>query len=238
MILENATKQKIDSVFEDQQYISFYFEKIEVQSSDKILDNDSIETTKPVIIAVHYQKPEALINGDLQITNSSYSTRIYEYYKWSNGYYKMGSKSGIFDSIANTLLTYSPIRSKTVSLILGEAISGFLSIVDKAMPVTAETYNKYYYKNRVGQVQSNNIWMSTAYVGSRRTFLKVWTTYYDSYGQPLSKNYENDGKPSANPTNYNDIEKKSYYDNDSWIKNRAIQALSSGSGIYMDVYAN
>lgn len=237
-ILEVATNQTIERIVETENYISLYFEVVEMESSKKTLDPSNLDLTKPIITVVHYLKPESkLLESSTTSTTSSYQTRIYEYYKWSNGYYKIGSKSGVFNTISNVLIAYSPIVSKTVQAILGEVASYFINAVDKSKTVTAETYNKYYYHNKVGQVYNNKIWMSTAYVGSRRTFIKVWSTYFDKAGQPKSINYENNGYPSSNPTNYNSIEKKSYYDNNTWIMNRAIQALNPNSGIHINVYA-
>lgn len=236
-ILEAATEQRVIAVFEDNEHIVFKFEEPIIFIEDKILDEGSNEVTKPIVSQISYLKPEAKENilTSTTISPQALETRIVEINNWSGGYYEVGNKTGLISTLINAIITYTPNLTKTVGFILGEISSGLIAAINESQPITAKVYNKYYYKNKVGQVYQNGIWMSCVYVGSRFTWIKSWATYIKKgTGEPIAVDYVNNA--NSTNSNYNSAEYKAHYNDDAWIRNRAIQATDPSSGLYLDYY--
>lgn len=232
-INESTYDQKISNVLEDEDYIIFEFEMNEESKYKKVVI-DNIEYVNVQIDKIMYLKPESR----LYVTSSkSTSTKIVEYYGWSSGYSLYKKKSGQFGSIINLLIGYIPTQSVFVSWVLSEAVGDLYdSIVDSAS-VEAKTFNKYYYRNRCGCVYNSiaSAWLPIAQVGERRTFGLCFGSVPNEYGEPIPVyGPETNANNSTNPTNYHGREKKSHYDDTSWIINKAIETQSTGG--YADIY--
>lgn len=194
-----------------------------------------------------YLKPESTILSQSEISPSSTiisdpggtngSTKIVEYYGWSNGYVRYSGKTGIFKSVINLWIAYVPTATKLGSWILGEALGSLYNSFEKNKTITAESYNKYYYKNKAGCVYSkaSKGWLPIAYVGERRSFGWAWGTYKNAYGEPIIKKAKTkNSNNSKNPTNYDSREKKAHYDDNSWIIKKAIETQNKGG--YWDCF--
>ncbi len=236
-ILEKAYGQKIRSVEEDTNVIRFLYETTDVVIPDQVLDADDLSCTKPQLLMTEYAKPESQLAMQGLASTNSISTKINYYYDWSNGYYKMSS--GVAKTLSEaynvSMLIAAGVLSNLQAVVLTVAtISG--DSVMSSMPVSGETYVKYYYLNKISYGLSGTAWLPWVTVGSRRSFSRKTSVYYDAYGQPTSEFTEVNGVPSNNPTNYQAIEKKAHFDDDTWITNQTIQLQTSGGTPYWDCY--
>ena len=230
-INESSYKQKVIDVIEDENFISLLFENDDTIYEFKELTKENLEYTEQKVYKIDYIKPESTLYG------SGYSSKIVQYYGWLNGYITIGSSSGVVQSIMNLTISYTPITSKLVSWVLGESIGASFSTIDKVKRVTAETKNTYYYLNKSCQLYVNGSWIPMLLIGSRRTLAWSWSSIPDEYGAPIiHQNGPKIPNNSQNPTNYDSIEKKNNFDNNTWILNKSIECYENGSGSYSDIY--
>lgn len=218
-ILEKAYKQKIINIQEDDDYITFEYD----------YDDSIIE---PQLSKTEYLKPSS------NLANTSIPTKMNYAWAWSN-YFKGGSKSGRWGVTKTLLIAVPGLSSKTVLNIFSVMLGVLDSSLAASTPVTCETSVKYYYLNKIGYVQDSNFgyWLPYAYVGSQRGFNRYIGIKKDSYGQPV-KTWVNEktGKPSNNPTNQDFINKKSNFDNNTWILNKAISQYKNDAGVYSNIF--
>lgn len=232
-INENAYNQKVSSIEETYNEIIINFHVDDFVLKDQELDSNDITCTEMQVKSVEYTKPESEETNSREVL---YPTKIITYVGWSDGYYTMGSKSGILSSIVNAIIAFTPISSKTVSWIIGEATGYAISSLDNGKTSKAESKNKYFYMNKVGCVNISNRWYQIAYVGSRRSFAWSWATVYTKGGQPIIKqNGPKDGNSDTNPNNYDSLEVKPHYYENAWIRQKAIDAHQTGG--YFDCFA-
>lgn len=243
-INEEHFEQKSNTWYETEDYYIIEFEPKQIITENKELDRESLETTEVSVMSIEYLKPESSLNKHsdklaLQgvAAQSTLPTKIISYYAWSNGYYTVGSKSGnTFASIANLALAYTPIKSKLVSWIVGEAVGSLFNSFDQSKPVQAEAHNKYFYLNKAGSVYKANTWLPVAHVGSRRAFAWSWATVRTSQGEPIVRqNGPKNGNGLLPPTNYDSIEYKTNFNSNTWIINKALETHNIGG--YWDCYA-
>lgn len=243
-INEEAYNQIIVSVEENDNYYIFNF-KSNPELENKVVVIDGEEYVNVQVDRIIYTKPEyslkissgISLNALIRDTGSGGTTKIVEYYGWSSGYQKYQSKSGKFGSILNLLIGYVPTKSVIVSWVLSEALGSVYKTLTSGTYVTAETYNKYYYRNKVGCVYNSiiNQWLPVAHVGERRSFGWSWGTYINAYGEPIiKKGTVKNANNSKNPTNYDSREKKAHYDDNTWIINKAIETQYTGG--YWDCF--
>lgn len=238
---EVAYGQKVNSVSEDQDYIVLYFDYKTIKNSDKVFTEDNIEYTDIVVDKILYLKPESSLSSEQTDTNSlaatAIPTKIVEYYSWTNGYVKLATKNVYFSDLLDILILLTPIDyTYTMNIVLWAA-AGFISYLETYPElIKTETYNKYYYRNRCGQIQRAGYWTSVVYVGERRSFPWSWASFNDVYGQPILSKEPNplNGIPSSNPTNFVSQEKKAHYNDDAWILNKVLQYQYIGG--YYDAY--
>ena len=245
-INESAYNQTITDVEENDDYYIFNFEP-NPDLEDKIIMADGEEYINVQIDRILYVKPESAINNSDISPNSSVipdvggtagSTKIVEYYGWSNGYKKYDEKSGLLGSIFDLLIGFVPTESVTVSWLLSLVFGSFVDTLTSNQFVKAESYNKYYYRNKAGCVYNTTLqgWLPIAHVGERRSFGWAWGTYKNSYGEPILKKASiKNANNSKNPTNYDSREKKNHYDDYSWIINKAKETQNTGG--YWDCFA-
>lgn len=238
-VTEKAYNQSVSDVFETDEYYIFEYDENE-KLKNQIVEIDNVEYENVQIDRILYLKPEKAdtksIVPDDGIGGSSF--KIIEYYGWSSGYQHVAKKSGKYSSIANLAMSYLPIKSALVSWVLGEAVGSLISSVSNSANVTAETLNKYYYRNKAGSIyqSSTKVWAPIAFVGERRTFGWCWGTIPGSNGEPLLKyGKETIANNSKDPTNYHCREKKAHYDDNTWIKNKAYETRNTGG--YYDCFA-
>lgn len=222
-ILENTYHEKVAEISENEDYITFHYNNNNIKDED--LKYDHIEKTE-------YLKPESTLAAAATI-----QTKINYVWAWSDGYYKIDSKSGKWGVVKDFLLAILGTSSKTVlsvfSSVLGIATSSFAT----NSPIKVDSMAKYYYYNKVGYVKAGGYWLPYAYVGSRRGFKCITGVKKDSSGQPtIQRTKETKGTPSNNPTNYDDIKKKANFDNNTWIRNKAISQYKNDAGVYTNVY--
>lgn len=244
-INEEAYGQSIANVEEDDNYYIFNFEP-NPELEDKVVIIGGEEYVNVQIDRILYVKPESSINRSFEMSPSAIipdlggsggTTKIVEYYGWSNGYQKYQGKSGNFGSILNLLIGYVPTKSVLVSWILSEALGSIYNSLTSSTYVTAESYNKYYYRNKAGCVYSTTAkgWLPIAHVGERRSFGWSWGTYKNSSGEPiLKKGTVKNANNSKNPTNQDSREKKPHYDDNTWIMNKAKETQNTGG--YWDCF--
>ncbi|MGN1344144.1 MAG: hypothetical protein ACI4U3_06150 [Traorella sp.] len=251
-IQEEAYNQKVKNVSENNNYIIFEFETNDnITSSNNIFESDEeITFTEIQILNVYYLKPESSINQNLQNYNSGITTnsvvpsdpgggsttKIIEYYGWSDGYVTYGKKSGILKSIMSLAIGYVPTKSVLVSWALGEAMGAAYDSLANNASVTSEIKNKYYYRNKAGCVYMANQWVPIAFVGQRRSFAWEWATAPNSYGEPiLYKNESHNSTNSKDGSGYDAIEYKAHYNDNTWIINKALETKNNGG--YYDCFA-
>ena len=238
-INEETYNQKIESIEENENYYIFSFaENKELVNKTVTINGENYVNVQ--IDKILYLKPESRL---MDSYNSSInrvaagSTKIVEYYAWSDGYLKYKDRSGILKSIADLAIGYVPTKSKLVSWVLGQAFGYLYDTFKDSTYVKAETYNKYYFRNKVGCVYHNvSGWVPTAQVGERRSFGWSWGSYKNKDGEPmiLEKGPVKNANYSKNPTNYDSREKKPHYDDNAWIMNKAKEAQSTGG--YWDCF--
>jgi hypothetical protein len=228
-INETAYNQKVNRWYEDENFVTLEFSENETRFQNTVNESDQDDVTEFQIHKIEYLKPNATI------AKTTYATKIIYYYAWSTGYYLMDRKSGTsFIAIANLLMTYTNTSSKLVSWVISEATGIAFNQIDQSRPITAETKNKYFYLNKTGAVYISGVWLPRVYIGSRRAFAWSWTLSYSKYGEPLV--HENGPKNGIGmpPSNYDSIEKKNHYDDETWILNET--QLRAFSYAYVDVY--
>ncbi|MCQ4925282.1 hypothetical protein NE686_19415 [Tissierella carlieri] len=219
-ILEKAYNQKVINIKEDDNYITFEYD----------YDTSLLE---PQLLKTEYLKPSS------NLANSNIPTKINYAWGWSDGYFKGDSKSGLWSAVKTVVIAIPGMVGKTVANIFSLVLGIGDAYLSANTPVTCETSVKYYYLNKIGYVQDQvfGYWLPYCYVGSRRGFVRYIGVVKDSSGQPITQKVsEKTGSPSNNPTNYDTIEKKSNFDNNTWIVNKAISQYQYDDGVYSDIF--
>ena len=107
-----------------------------------------------------YLKPEATMSDDNVVSPSASvpsdpgegtTKKIIEYYGWSSGYKAYDKEAGVYKSIYNLAISLVPTKSVLVSWVVGEAMGSAFDIITNNVFVTAQTLNKYYYRNNATQ---------------------------------------------------------------------------------------
>lgn len=231
VVSEQIYNQEIDYVTEDQDYIRFVFKPNDFVILDQKLDSSNVQYTEFQIDEVAYLKPEAKGIYD----PDKLQAKIITMWGWSNGYYVVDEKTGIYNSIANVFLTYCGPKEKLFSWILGEALGYTFSSIDKNKSATGECRNKHYYKNKWGSIYNGSVWAPTAAVGEKRSLAWAWGMAHKESGEPVPNIFPaKQANDTTNPTNYDHREKKPHYDDDQWILNKAKETY--GYGGYYDCY--
>lgn len=219
--LESVYGQEVVDIYETPDAITFEFDAAE-----------ELDPTEAHVLKVEYIKPEAI--------SSSYQTKLTYMWGWTEDYYMLDSAEGQWGTVKDALITIAGLSSKlSVASMVASILNLPLSMFYSTQPVKAESTAKYYFLNKVGQLKdpTTGIWGPYAYVGSRRDFMRCLIMEYDEYGQPITLGVEETiGVPSNNPTNYDAIQKKANFDNDTWIINRAISAYENDTTAYRAVY--
>lgn len=224
-ILEEAYAQEVVAISEDADYIIF-----EYNYDDTKLEEGQLLLTK-------YLKPESNLAG-----KSSINTKLNYAWGWAQGYsYKNDQKSAMYNATGGLFLTLfsDAVMTLPLSTVISSAISALNFTADYSKAITVTDWVKFYYCNKIGYVQDPNYgyWLPYAYVGERRGFNKVDSIIYDYAGQPHTKGYmEEDGIPANNPTNSRKVQKKSNYDNDAWIINKALTQYQNDDGVYSNIF--
>lgn len=225
-ILEEAYHQEVASVTEDENYIVFHY-----KCDEQKLEEGQLLVTK-------YLKPESTLASTANI-----ATKLNYAWGWDSGYYFVNSskKAKNYQYACSIFLPLFVDKAFEYSLgtLLNMAVDILGINADYSKEITAEDTVKFYYCNKIGCVQDTafGYWLPYAYVGERRAFNKVQVVYYDDAGQPTTGvPVERYGEPSKNPTNYDKIEKKTHYDDDSWIINKALVQYQNDDGVYSDIY--
>lgn len=226
---EMAYGQKVIKWYEDENFITFEFDDNGSKVQNRENETGMNDISEFQVYKIEYLKPGSTL------AMTTYSTKIVYYYTWSDGFYTIDSKSGVsFASIANVLMLYTKFTSKLVSWVVGEATGVLFAQIDQSRPVTAETKNKYFYLNKTGAVYIAGVWLPRVYIGSKRAFAWSWTLAFSEYGEPLVlQNGPNNGIGMP-PWNYDSIEKKNHYDDETWILNET--QLRAFSYAYVDVF--
>lgn len=220
--LEEAYSQEVRSVTETEDFVVFTFE-----------EPDEVVSNVGYISKVEYTKPESLA------VTSDYETKITYMYGWLDGYYSLEEKSGTWSAIKDTLLTVAGFVDQLTIYLFAIDVLGIASnFFTGPELVKAENTAQYYVLNKIGQVKNEvtGLWQQWAYVGSRRSFYRtllekeVSTNYWNTLGveETIANN-------TNNPTNADKVEKKTNFDNDTWIINKAISAYEYDRA-YMNVY--
>lgn len=254
---ESVYNQKVIDVQEDDDSFNLFFEpKNHVTINNYINDNvinspEEINSELWDVRLIKYIKPESMWHynsaesesktSSLLASGTNYDTKFTYYYAWSNGYYKVVKKSfsSYISIAADAMMAYTTSgMNAAVAWVISQAAHGVLSSFDHSLAITAETYNKYYYENKVCSVKTSGstFWYPTCQVGRRLCFGWSWSTAHTSTGEPiiLKGNAKNgNGLP---PTNYDGpAQKKPHFNDNSWMINKAVETMHTGG--YADVYA-
>lgn len=252
---ENLYGQVVENVVEDSEKYTLYFAPKNIESVTAVYDysldgEEEIDFDKWGVCKIEYLKPEAFnvrlepvadeINTTITIDGTTYEYKFTYYYAWSSGYYRVAKTSWTsYASIgASVLMSFTNIKSILVKTVINRALSSVFSAMDQAKPITAETYNKYFYMNKVCSVKPANssTWYPTCQIGLRDSFGWCWSTYQKSTGEPILAKEPNPKNANATPpTNYDSQEKKSHYDDGIWMAKKAVEKMTTGG--YADVYA-
>ena len=252
---EYLYEQTVENVVEDNEKYTLYFEPKDIESVTTVYDYElegveEIELEKWGVCKIEYIKPEAIseeigpvgdeLNSSITIDGTSYEYKFTYYYAWSSGYYKIAKTSWTsYLSIgASVVMSFTNIKNILVKTVISRALSTVFSAMDQSKPITAETYNKYFYMNKVCSVKpaSASMWYPTCQIGLRDAFGWCWSTYQKSTGEPIVAKEPNPKNANATPpTNYDSQEKKSHYDDGLWMARKAVEKMTTGG--YTDVYA-
>ena len=238
--------QRVLEIEEDAQVIRFIFAIDEYDVPDIEVDakNPYMHTQ---VFVTEYDKPETkLIFAETLDTQSgvenrapAISTKRQFLGDWMNGYKNFTKKSvNNYTAGLSVMLLLFPEASITKSV--AEIALGVWDIVyswaDKARPITDQLGYKAYYYNHVGYTYYNGLWAPWVQVGSIRYFKRNDIMWNDSAGQPHWNLDVKNGSPSSLPTNYDAIKKKTYFDNSTWITNKAIEMHNNGGPGYVDIF--
>lgn len=222
-VLEDAYSQRVQSVSEDKDYIIFTFEEPKRVAGDT-----------NYIGRVDYLKPES------QLATTSYSTKITYMYGWGDGYYSLEEQSGRWDLVKNLTITVAGLGKKlTIASFAASMLGISADYIKPAEPVRAANTAQYYLMNKIGQLKDprTGLWGMYVYVGSRRAFYRTILEKKDSYGHYDTLGYE-ETKPDSltNPSNYDKVEFKAHYQDNSWIIDKTKNVFENAAKAYMDVY--
>lgn len=256
---ENHYDQAVSTIVEDNEKYTLFFEPKQIDDNQfttydyALTGIEEIDASKWGVSRIEYLKPEAISlsmgstnirpNSTIVVNGTTYDYKFTYYYAWSNGYYKIQSKniaSYLAAAAANLTLSYTPDGlSKLATWIIGQAVGDMFSAFDQSLPVTAETHCKYYYENKVCSVKptGTSYWYPTCQIGRRLSFGWSWSTVrLKATGEPTLYIEQNpkDGNGTP-PTNYDSQAKKSNFDNNTWMINKAIETMTTGG--YANVFA-
>ena len=228
-VLESTYFQPIINIVDDNNSVKFHF-------GERF--NSTIENL-PLVDYIEYIKPGAE-NG----TKGTYSYKITYYFAWGTTWTEKSSKGPAIMSVICTAAMYLYPGSTiyTGAYLLSKALGIAESLVNTyAQYAKVKTLYAYYYRNKMVSIydSSASVYIPRVELGMRRTYSKTRYATGDTTSLPLEQeyceyaNYYNNYTP--NPSNSHNVEYKSYYSNESWALNKAVQMAQQFSS-YVDVY--
>lgn len=246
LMLESSYDQQIAQICEDQNYITFWFEPntsaLHIQPvNDEILDAEP-ECVDGQLLKIAYIKPESVYAG------SNMNTKIEYWWGWADGYVHIDSSPSVgtaFNVASTVILALLSNKTTTLTSILLSGLqlsaSEFISAYGSQRPVRGETFANYYYMNKIAYAYVNGSWLPGCEIGSRRGFNGSLSGYRTDAGQWIMDGWKrpDDGVPESDPRNYDSIDKKKHFDDDSWMINQAITYYTvPDTELYADIYAS
>ncbi len=253
---ENLYGQSVSHYTEDSDKYTLYFEPKKEERKETIVYEyqlskvEEIDQNKWGVSRIEYVKPESKLALSVMndentrsfiINGVTYDYKFTYYYAWSSGYYRIEKKSfSSYASIAASQLikyTIDKLMEK-VHWVIQLAAGTLFDSIELNLPIVAETYNKYFYENKVCSVkkQGSSTWFPTCQIGRRLSFGWCWSTArLKTTGEPtILKGPVKNGN-GIPPTNYDSQAKKPYFDNNEWMIRKDVETMSTGG--YADVYA-
>ena len=230
MALELTYNQEVATIIETADAIIFEFvppdeKTISLQTAEKTYESEEeMGALDWQIEAIEYVKPESAK------ASSTLQTRFVYYWAWSDGKFKIDetpSAGTQFNRAAAVSVTVAGYFANSLQGLVLSALqftaAEFISMYDATRPIKATTYVNYYYYNKGVEVYVNGKWVLGCLVGSRRGFSIYDAGVKSDSGQFIFTQVQNIGRPATNPTNYDSIEKKLNFDNNTWMINSAIE---------------
>lgn len=253
---ENLYDQKVLNVEENSDKYVLYFEvKAEPDCESVVHDYElsgieELDEDRWGVSRIEYVKPESYLASSMAESNRgstvtvdgvTYDYKFTYYYAWSNGYYKVQKKSftSYLAIAVDAVIAYTTDGANVlVSWVIAQAAGSLFNTIDQNKAITAETYNKYYYENKVCSIKATGttMWYPTCQIGRRLDFGWSWSTAKKkTTGEPIVlKGVAKNGNGTP-PTNYDSQAKKSHYNDDIWMAKKAIETMHTGG--YVDIYA-
>lgn len=230
---EKHFNQRVISVIETEEMIVFVFER---NKSINII-NDSDEHYYG-IDRVEYIKPES--NGESKDRANSFK---FTYYYGCSGYYtSIDSKSrSTYNALKALIIKWASSVNETAGDLM-EIVTGLAeALFDASKPASIQTYNQYFYYNKVCSVMPSGmtVWFPSCQIGKRFAFTKEIHSVYE-IGNYLNEDttykYQWDTVTVPPTIGVQCIEPltKAHYNDNTWMKNKAVETLYSGG--YVDVY--
>ena len=249
--LENVYEQPFSHIEESEDFITFYFDVQENSETNQLsispeeLDNKEVYDDQEVpyyddqVYMVQYVKPESAL------ASTTYSTKFVYYWGWAEKYQLLDSSPSagtIFNVSSSVMLmalagAVTPLQSVVLTA-FQMTISEFISAYSSSVSVLGKTYANYYFMNKYAYVLVNGTWLPGCVVGSRRGFNYCSGGYVTSGGQTVWTEITGKvGYPDNNPTNYDTLDKKPHYDDNTWLINKAIEYFTVyDTSLYNDIY--
>lgn len=249
--LENVYDQPFSHTEESEDFITFYFDtqesaetnQLSISAEDlsdkEVYDDQEIPYYDDQVYMVQYVKPESAL------ASTTYSTKFVYYWGWAEKYQLLDSSPSagtIFNISSSVLLmalagAVTPLQSVILTA-FQMTTSEFISAYGSYVSVLGKTYANYYFMNKYAYVLVNGTWLPGCVVGSRRGFNYCSGGYITSGGQTVWTEITGKvGYPDNNPTNYDTLDKKPHYDDNTWLINKAIEYYTVyDTSLYSDIY--
>ncbi|MCO5384859.1 MAG: hypothetical protein NHB14_02835 [Desulfosporosinus sp.] len=223
-VLEESYSQSVSGIYETADFIVFEFEDTPVE-----------DITEGHILKVEYVKPESALAA-----GTSYSTKIIYMWGWLDGYYPVSRRTGTWAAIRDLSISVVGLNNTmSVASFVASVLLMGLDYFKPTDPVDAQSLVQYYCLNKIGEVRDPNtgLWQMLVYVGSRKSFRRCLIEKEDGYGHRVTVGVtETIPNNLRNPSNFDRMEIKNYFNDEYWIVNKAIQVYESGTRAYMDVF--
>lgn len=236
---EKNSGYRIVKIITDENSTTFIFEPISIEKILRLeIKNNSNSVTRTIDNNLGY-----LASVKYTSAVSGVQTKIEKWYNAEN--LQVLSNSGIIKNInaaASVILTVLSFSSggvgttATALSLIQTCLSFGGGTVNKTSKYQVITHVENVYKTKQAWAYNGKAWVIGAQVQRQEQYRYTYTYEKDPQSNVTKKTYVKQNKPNNTLSNWDSYREKSYYNNDSWLTNRAVLVSKGTASVYQSLY--
>lgn len=233
---------KIEKVVKEGNTVTFEFEPLTYEILSKMIKKDNGVLVKAFTAELITEPQFGYLASVTYETTATGQTRIDNYYNCDD--VKNLDESSVLkdvDTALSVLLTVVEFKSEPIAT----AIKAYelIKLCLGLQTIQINNNNRYQVLTRVQNLYKTKLvwgysgitWVIGAQVQRQEQYMFL-TTYKKDSSNKVVKTFHYENAPDSNLANYNTWREKTYYRNETWLKNRALLVSAGQASVYYDLY--